>query len=63
MVQEFEGVVYVSPNPKIIDHLENDGVHLNKTGYGLFAEGLWGVYMEMRAKNGDVKENEIEQIP
>lgn len=44
-------VEYLPSDPDLIDHLEPDGVHLNKSGYDMFADSLWNAYQALRSDN------------
>ncbi|KAJ9657638.1 hypothetical protein H2198_004166 [Neophaeococcomyces mojaviensis] len=49
--QELGTVIdYLEADPEIIDHLEEDGVHLDEKGYEIFGARLWGRYGELRSR-------------
>lgn len=66
--EEFEklgrmGVDFLPSDPKIINHLEEDGVHLNEVGYEIMAATLWARYSDMKARCDPFVNGATDEIP
>ena len=56
-------VDFLPSDPGWIEHLENDGVHLNEAGYALFGQRLWKRYEDMKQREHCRTANEQNMRP